>query len=366
MGLMNAARAGYRLMAPGVHLPIYVMMYVTHRCDARCGHCFFWQELNTGKNDELSAEEIDALAKSIGPTFQVSLTGGSPELRVDLPLLAKSFHDHCKPLNMTLCMNGYHTDRIIKHVTQILSSCPGQRLTVGLSLDGIGAEHDELRGMPGLFERLTNTFGSLAEIRKTNPQLRLAAAIVVSGLNYQTAEDTASWARDNLPIDSLKPILVRGNPKDRSAISEKTRAIYEKIRDGDHHHLSGEYRRGDSFHRLMSTAKERIQREIIAEIHETGLSPVDCSASMENIVIRANGDVMGCELRDEVLGNLRDHAMDVKSLWHGVEAKRFRKTKKKEKCACHHHCFLAPAIFRSPMEWPNVLQVAGTILRDAK
>ena len=49
------------------------------------------------------------------------ITGGSPELRKDLPAIAREFYRHCRPAHMTLCMLARHTDRIIRladgHIT---------------------------------------------------------------------------------------------------------------------------------------------------------------------------------------------------------------------------------------------------------
>ena len=64
-----------KLLAPGAHMPVYLLVFVTARCDARCGHCFYWQELNSGKR-ELALEEYERLARSLGPVLQVTLTGG--------------------------------------------------------------------------------------------------------------------------------------------------------------------------------------------------------------------------------------------------------------------------------------------------
>jgi len=97
MNLLDKSRSLYRLFAPGTHLPVYIMMYVTHRCDARCGHCFFWRELNTNQQDELTIDEIDKLARSIGPALQITLTGGSPELRNDLPRSPNRFTGAAPP-----------------------------------------------------------------------------------------------------------------------------------------------------------------------------------------------------------------------------------------------------------------------------
>jgi len=358
-------RTAYRLMAPGVHLPIYVMMYVTHRCDAKCGHCFFWRDLNTHTREELTGEEIDRLAGSLGPVFQVTLTGGSPELRKDLPAIARSFHRHCRPLNLTICMNGYHTQKIVRDVEEILCSCPGQSLTIGLSLDGIGEEHDALRGMPGLFDNLIKTFDALNALKRKHAQLRVAAGIAVSGLNYESAERTARWARENLEIDSLKPILVRGDPRDKKALDESAKRVYAKISEDDNFNLYKEYKRGDSLHRLASTTKEVVQRKLIRRIGETGRGPVLCSASLENIVVHANGDILGCEVRPEKLGNLRDFDMDVRKIWFSAAADEFREKKRKPRCSCYHHCFLAPAIFRTPSQWLKMLTTAGKLWTGA-
>jgi len=367
MNLLDKSRSLYRLFAPGTHLPVYIMMYVTHRCDARCGHCFFWRELNTNQQDELTIDEIDKLARSIGPALQITLTGGSPELRNDLPEVAQSFYRRCTPPNMTICMNGYHTEKILSDVEKILLSCPDQQLTIGLSLDGIGEEHNRIRGMKGLFDRVIDTFDGLDKLKRKYGRLRPAVAIVVSGLNYQTAEKTALWARKNLPVDFLKIILVRGDPKFDKALNEESFQAagntYIRMVDDDRMQLAGGYHPGDSLHWLATTTKESIQRDMIKSIHQTGNSPVLCSASRENIVIHANGDVLGCELRSEKLGNLRDYDMKVEKLWRSESARAYRSRVRSEKCSCYHHCFLAPAIFRSPNQWPNVIRTAWNIWR---
>jgi MoaA/NifB/PqqE/SkfB family radical SAM enzyme len=36
-----------RLLAPWPKMPVYLLMFVTNRCNAACDHCFYWSELNT-------------------------------------------------------------------------------------------------------------------------------------------------------------------------------------------------------------------------------------------------------------------------------------------------------------------------------
>jgi len=253
-----------------------------------------------------------------------------------------------------MCMLGRHTKRVRQQVEDILKACPGQNLTIGLSLDGVGEEHDRLRVMPGLFKHLVNTFNELAELKKEYPNLYITAGTTVTGLNYKTAAHTSTWAWENLEIDSLKPILVRGaTTKDDAAWDVECFNGYMDILEQSRVEQKNRRRNKRTFFTTIVDAKETVQRELITEIFTTKKSPVVCSGARETAVIGPNGDVMGCEMRKDVFGNLRDADMDFRSLWLGENADRFRETiNQVDECkGCYHHCFLSPPIFRSPKLW---------------
>lgn len=364
--LSRQATAFKKLLAPGAQKPVYLLMFVTNRCNASCDHCFYWQELNTKVKEELSLDEFQKLAKSLGQMLQITLTGGSPELRKDLPAITKIFSKECKPSNITFCMLGYSTEKILSHVEEILHTCPNQRFTVAISLDGIGEDHDRLRGLPGCFDKAVNTIRQLGQLKNHFPNLRLAVGTTVHGLNYQTVENTASWVRENLPIDLLKPILVRGNPLNRDTLDKVCQTTYLNTIDRDRAWVNGQKTTRFSPMDYVVNAKEHIQRDIIGQISETNHSPVVCSGGRETAVIYPNGNVAGCELRDDVLGNLRDVDMDFSKIWFGSDANDFRNTSGKvaECQGCYHHCFISPAIFRTPKLWPQLMQTAWSIYEN--
>jgi MoaA/NifB/PqqE/SkfB family radical SAM enzyme len=345
-----------RIFFPNTQMPVFIMMFVTNRCDARCRHCFYWQSLNKHTHDELTLDEIEALARSIGPIMQITLTGGSPELREDLPEVARSFSRHCQPANMTICMNGYHTQRILAQVEEILRTCPKQRLSIGLSLDGIGQEHDEIRGLPGLFEHVIETYSGLKKLKAEYPQLNINCGICISELNYPNAEKTVQWIQENLPIDQLKITLVRGqpDPRDSRVLGQGCVKGYLDLISKRDIGLSGKPNIRLSLTDLFSRAKEMVVRDLINEIIQTNRSPVRCSATRQNALIYPNGIVGGCEMRAEELGNLRDHEMDLSKLWNAAPAREFRKRVKDEHCVCYHHGFLSIQVFRSPILWPRL------------
>ncbi len=360
---MNSLQVAKRMLAPGLQMPVFVMMYVTHRCNARCGHCFFWRELNRNVQDELTITEIDALAQSIGPVLQVTLTGGSPELREDLPEVARRFVHHCRPANMSICMGGSLPARILSQVEEILRTCPNQRVNISLSIDAWGDEHDRLRGAPGLFKDVVTSFEALAALKSAYPQLHLTCSTCVSGLNYIHVEETIRRVWETLPIDALKLSLVRGRPRNAQALDPACIQSYTRLIH------SGEGRnqfRPESSRlpmEILSRAKEMMVRDLINQILLNRRAPIRCGAMRENVVIHSDGTVAGCELRDEKVGNLREVGMDLSRLWVSPIAQEFRKCIRQEECYCHHHGFLSLPYFRSPRAWPRLVHFIWLALK---
>jgi len=351
-----------RLMSPRPKMPIYLLMFVTNRCNAACDHCFYWSELNTKVKQELTIEEYDRLARSLGPMMQITFTGGSPELRKDLPDIVERFYEHARPTNMTFCMLGHSTNRIVSQAEEMLKRCPGQKIKIGISLDGLGEDHDRLRKVPGLFDRVVETIRELARIKRHYPNLRLDIGMTVHGLNHEKVIETARWVRENLPIDVLKPILVRGNPLNPDAIDEVCGERYLDIVERDSAWLASSGKGFTPFDYVVR-AKERVQRDIIAQTSASGSAPLVCSAGRETAVIYPSGDVGGCELRDDVLGNVREANFDFRGIWLGERGARFRENVGEvEACqGCYHHCFISPALFRTPKMWPKLVAAAWEV-----
>jgi len=355
-----------KLMVPGTHKPVYLLMFVTNRCTAACDHCFYWRELNTKVKQELTPVEYEKLARSLGPMFQVTFTGGSPELRHDLPEIVEQFYRHCSPSQMTFCMLGNATDRILSQTEAMLKQCPDQRFNIAISLDGLGEEHDRLRRLPGLFDRAIATIRQLGSLRKHWPNLHIGIGITVHGLNYRTAERTSKWVRENLPINVLKPILVRGDPMNRETLNEVCKTSYLKVVSQDRSWIDGS--RGGIFSPMdfIVYAKEAMQRTVISRISHGTTAGFKCGGARETAVIYPTGDVAGCELRDDVLGNIRDVNYQFSRIWFNDRSDEFRRTVGKvSQCeGCYHHCFLAPAMFRTPALWPKLAQTAWQIYQN--
>ncbi|HEY4482331.1 MAG TPA: radical SAM protein, partial [Candidatus Brocadiaceae bacterium] len=71
--------------------PVTLTIFVTSRCNAFCNHCFYWKELNNGK-DDISISNLEKLANNLNGLRQILLTGGEPFLRNELAEISKIFH----------------------------------------------------------------------------------------------------------------------------------------------------------------------------------------------------------------------------------------------------------------------------------
>lgn len=350
MIITDKIQTAKKLLAPGIHKPVYLLNFVTNRCNARCEHCFHWRELNSKQQEELSVIEHGKFAKSLGPMLQITFTGGSPELRTDLPEIVYEYYNYCRPANMTFCMLGFKTETVLKHMTKILKMCKNQLITVSFSLDGIGDEHDNLRKLKGLFEKELTTIKKLNLLRERYSNLRIDIGTVIHGLNIQSVIETSNWIKENLPIDKLKPILVRGNTLNPLVIDAKCLLVYTKIIDENREWIKIRTQNPLSLIDRIIRAKEIIQRDIIIKTNQTGFSSIKCAGARETAVLYPNGDIAGCEMRSSILGNVRANNYKIKNIWFSQNANTFRKTSgKSEECkGCYHHCFISPAIFRTP------------------
>jgi len=334
--------------------PSYLIFFATNKCEARCKHCFYWKETNQNI-PELTESEIAEFARNLGPMLQITITGGSPELRTDLYDIIYAFIKYCAPLNITLCSNGNYPEILYETVMKLLSDFKNLHLTIDISLDGLNEEHDAIRGINGLFKNVIQSYSLLNELKNEYPNFRLGCGLVVSGINKDTALETATWAIDNLPIDNLTPVLVRGEPREKEALNVLP-GVFKNIADRiEKLLLNGNLKGYSGFKRVIIT-KDIVQKQLIYKIFNEKKSIIRCSALQETAVVYPDGKVGCCELRNESIGNLKDFNMSLKQMWKSPGARKIRNSIKGSKCYCWHQCFLSASIIKSHKMWLNLFK----------
>jgi MoaA/NifB/PqqE/SkfB family radical SAM enzyme len=122
--------------------------------------CNIWQIKDPG---DLPVSYFYNLSKDLK---YINLTGGEPFLRPDLPEIVKIIKRVSPKAKIIISSNGLATDLIIEHVKKIIKI--DKNIGIRISLDGIGSVHNQIRGLPGFYDRVLETVKSLRKMGVKN------------------------------------------------------------------------------------------------------------------------------------------------------------------------------------------------------
>lgn len=133
--------------------PIHLSIEVTKRCNAKCKFCNYYNE-----NIPETIVDYASIIKRLNPVI-VSITGGEPLVREELFDIISSIRKEDDYVYINMISNGA-VMTYEKAVELYKNGLDG----LNFSLDFIGSQHDENRGVPGLFTRLVNLMPKLKTI----------------------------------------------------------------------------------------------------------------------------------------------------------------------------------------------------------
>jgi len=197
VSLKQAARLSRAFLARDT--PVYAHYGITHRCDLTCKMCGIWRYGN--KKEELSLDEIQVVAKrlaSIG-VVQVSLGGGEPFAREDLPEICEIFTK--AGLNTRVLTNAVNVSE------EKLQACIDAGVkNFSISLDSLYPERfDYICEHPGSWDAAVKNMSFLANKLHGSGGL-LVMNCVVSNLNLEEIPDMIRFAKALGFSVSLLPI----------------------------------------------------------------------------------------------------------------------------------------------------------------
>ncbi len=167
-----------------ITLPKDLVLAVTYNCNSKCRMCNIW------KADPLPVLALSEYEKLPTNLTDINISGGEPFLRPDLVDLIRLLTTKSSRAKIIISSNGFATELIKEKMTAILKIKPD--IGVGLSLDGIGAVHDEIRGIPGGYEKVLATLKVLQDLGMKNLRLAFTAGDYnIDQLNqvYQLSRD---------------------------------------------------------------------------------------------------------------------------------------------------------------------------------
>lgn len=338
----GAVVVGYLRSLLTPNAPGQLIQFVTHRCNARCAHCFDTQQRQSiGAAQELDAARIRRVAASAGPLAHVSLTGGEPLLRDDIAAMVAAYYA-AGVRSFSLNSNGSRPDRIAALLPQLAQAAPWGRIIVTLSVDGIGAAHDERRGLPGLYVRLEQSLAVLLQARQWLPQLRVHACMTLSAANRHDV-DAVLAALSPLRLDQLEFARLRGEP---------AAPALRGVTDAEYAAACGRLAAANGASRGLARLFARLDQTMarIMRQPERAWPCGPCLAGRRLAVIQADGTVLPCEMLRNVrpgdaarhdnfvLGRLGDHGDDLGALLASPLAQRLRDYIRSSACRCSFEC----------------------------
>ncbi len=294
-----------------------VTVFPTFLCNFSCPFCAFSADLNQHR-DELTLDEFERIATGLGPVLVLHVGGGEPFVRRDLPEVIHAFWHACGVGRVEIPTNGWDAGRIVKQVDRMLDLCPGLRLNVRISLDGVGEAHDAARARPGSYRDAVDTVKALGDLARHRPGLSTGVCQTVTAHNQHQALETYRTIRDAIRPDSIVLNVCRdGSQPDRTSLDVLpgayrgvTAAMNADVRRGRWWNYPREGRLAAAFfNSLHATVWDLISRELA-----TGRPPLRCAAGAgRSLVIYSTGEVALCELHGAI-GNFREVDYSVRAL----------------------------------------------------
>jgi len=309
--------------------PFSVVISVSYRCNSKCRTCDVWRK----PNDDLTLAEWDKVFASLGTSpFYMTFTGGEPFLRGDLDDLVISAYKHCKPEVITIPTNGMLTERVLEKVARMCRECPTSSIGINLSLDGIGDEHDDIRGVEGNWKLSMETWQRLKELQKEYKNLVLTVHTVISRFNVHRFKQIQEELKFLKPDSYITEVAEERVELDTVGWGITPRPDdYDEIAD----FLSQQAKQTPAKGIARFTQAFRAQYYQLAKrvLHEHD-QVIPCYAGWASAHIAPNGDLWSCCIRAEAVGNLRQNNYDITPIWRSAAMEQMRGSIKRKECAC--------------------------------
>ncbi len=311
----------------------------TYRCNARCRMCNAWQ------NPSKPSEEFDPaiLEKIPGGMQRLNITGGEPMLRKDIREIVSILYKKSERLEIST--NGFFHDRII----EIAKEFP--RITVRVSIEGLPALNDTLRGIEDGFDHALRTVLRLKVLGVKD----IGFAMTISGDNCRDLLDLYTLVA-SMGVEFANAVVHNSFYffKDDNVIEnrEEVEEIMERFMEALLRSPRGPIKK-----RVKDWFRAYLNLGLLRHVQGRA-RPIPCTAGTDTFFLDPWGKVLACNGSPEplVMGDLNTQSFD--EIWNGEQARLIRGAV----AQCRQNCWMTgtavPAMRR------NILKPALWVLKN--
>jgi AdoMet-dependent heme synthase len=288
----------------GTPYDFFVQWHLTERCNLRCRHCY-----QSGAVPEMGYEEICRAVDNVRSAIQswvteyemqmspsFHFTGGEPFLRKDLFEILGYVRD-CG-FSVSLMSNGTLIDSdIARRIKEAGVN------DVQISLDGLEAIHDSLRGR-GSYKRTLQGIGNLVA-QGVEANINLTVSRINMGQTGKLVRLAEELGVSAIAFSRLVPT---GQGK---GLSSETLTPQEVA------NFYGELRKHKDNPKVVVTSRDPLAAiaEMDGEGFQAGMPIGGCAAGIFGVTITADGTIMPCRRMDLPIGNIKE--VSFRELWAG-------------------------------------------------
>ena len=276
----------------GIRRPTAMTFAVTYRCQCKCIHCSAANHLKP-EMEELSTEEAKQLiddSLKMGVTI-IAFIGGEPLLRKDIYELVAHV-DHRKAMPIMFTSGQFLTEENAEKLAK------AGLFSLFVSLDSTNPEeHDEWRGMPGLFNRAIE---GLKLMKEKGVMINLSSYASRTGTeqgHYRKVHELAGeiGAHNVILFDSVPTGAMLKDSSEALTMEQR-----EEITEYSEHIFNNGI--------VPALSSQSWQNSI-----EGSLAGIGCLAANIQFYASAYGDIAPCDFTPLSFGNIREKSL--KSIW---------------------------------------------------
>ncbi len=341
-------------MLPGLfnmRRPSFIILFVTSRCNARCSFCFYADNIVDHNNDnELTSDEYLSISKSAGRVPYLLISGGEPVLRDDLAGIIGSFIEHASSRFVTVPSNGLSPEKTFSLFDKLTSRYPQTHFRASFSLDYPDQRHDRIRGVDGCLNSLLLAARRIAELREDRKNLSMDLVTVFIDQSSEDLEKLREFADQNIRPNNHELHILRSESPGGAPLSLDLTLFLDEL---------------SIFGKRARTEETRALSALFRGINNTFLGSMTrlcggkwtgpCRAGRKFTVIDEYGKVRLCEIRDDVLGDLRENEYNLIKILRSKNTLRTMRKMNRSKCTCTWECAMSTNIIYNPLYYPELL-----------